>query len=298
MAALKVFHDTAPDLILLEVGLGGRLDATNALDADIAIITGIDLDHTHILGETRDVIAREKAGILRSGRPFICADPSPPDSLLGVMDALAVDPYMLEEQFNFQQDEDGVNWRLLNNLALRTQSPHLPIYSVAAAMIAAQILAKQFALPKLNASLDVATEVQLAGRFQCLHAFGRQVVLDVAHNPQSAKALAKALCEKFPGMRWDACFGVVKDKHLSEIVFPLQDLIDRWYSVSTEGERGVPSRVCAQQLKAFMPNAEVVSLETVDILPAKLSGQQPSKDQGLLVFGSFMVVGDILRFIE
>lgn len=205
LAALHIFEQSVLDLVILEVGLGGRLDAVNIVDADIAVITSIDLDHQEWLGETREAIGKEKAGILRPDQFFVCADRRPPKSVLDAAVANNSRSLFIGEQFDFQLqelDSSGLNkqwhWRgtngrgkpvSLNGMAL----PGLPWPSVAAAVQTAYLLKGDISDKAVRKGLDCA---ELPGRFQCINSCGIDIVLDVAHNPAAAEHLAVRLCEQ------------------------------------------------------------------------------------------------------
>lgn len=296
LAAVKIFQDAQPDLVVFEVGLGGRLDATNAIDADLAVITAIDLDHQHILGDTREEIASEKAGILREHGRLICADPSPPRSLSQIADTLSVKADWLADTYGFEMVDHQVVWHI-GQQRFQSPKPKLPIWSVAAAMQAATQLARSMGLSSLDQHLLSAVEASLSGRFQRINYAGRDWIFDCAHNPQSAEYLAKNLEDIGPDRRWIAIFGVMQDKDLERMVRVLHDRIMSWYSVSSGEGRGISAQTACERVKRALPDADVQPLESVEtaLEPALAAHDLHC---GVVVFGSFVVVGSVLEWVQ
>lgn len=244
LAALEIFRQRAVDVMVLEVGLGGRLDAVNLLDADLAVVTSIDLDHQEWLGSDRDSIGREKAGIYRPGRPALCADLAPPEGLLraagdaGVaLQCAGTDPQTSEFGFS----DEGRHWRCWGRLVggdggvyqLSGRRPPLPLPSVAAAV---QVVAHLGVDPR---TLDVQALLQglsLPGRFQRLACLGREFILDVAHNPAAAELLAKRLAAEEPRRRL-ALVAMMADKDRRAMLAALQPQVQHWWLAELPGNQ-------------------------------------------------------------
>lgn len=219
------------DALILEVGLGGRLDAVNIIDADCAIISSIGLDHTHLLGATLDDIGREKAGIMRAGRPAIICEAQPPASVLVHAAEIGADAWLAGRDFTAQQR--GAQWTW-EGRGQRVESLPLPVLpgahqlgNAAGAIAALQATKARLPVPEeaMRAGLRAAT---LTGRLQVLEGWP-QVVLDVAHNPQAATALAQALRALGAAPRTHAVFGAMADKDIAGVLACLDDAVDAWY---------------------------------------------------------------------
>ena len=220
LAALWLFARAAPDAVILEVGLGGRLDAVNIVDADVAVVTTVDLDHLDYLGPTRESIGREKAGIFRPGRPAVCGDAAPPATL--VEHARAIGAQLLLAGRDFGYEATGRQWRYHGPGGPRYGLPHpalrgaCQLANAATVFAALGLLAERLPLPAA-ALRDGLLAVDLPGRFQVLP--GRPaIVLDVGHNPQAARSLAAALGTMGFHPRTFAVFGMLADKDIAGVV--------------------------------------------------------------------------------
>ncbi len=308
LAVLSLFARRRLDVVILEVGLGGRLDAVNIVDADCAIVTTVDLDHTELLGATREQIGREKAHIFRPDRPAICVDPDPPASLMAHAQDCGARLRRLGPDFWVEMPaltQGPRQWSYRSALP-RGSRMSLPwpalrgghqLRNAAGALAAIEDLAPARPVDQ-QAVRNGLAGVQLAGRFQVLP--GRPtVILDVAHNPQAARALAQALGEHGAGGtgRTLAVFGMLRDKDARAVVLALEDFIDFWHLAPTGGERGLEAGLLRQ--KAFAPAVAARSAEHASVgaaLQASLEGANP--DDRIVVFGSFVIVADAMRWLE
>ena len=296
LAIMRLFMRERLDAALLEVGLGGRLDAVNIIDADCAIVTSIDIDHVDYLGPTREQIGFEKAHIYRRGRPAICADPRPPQSLLDVARSLEPDLWCFGEDFNYQGDRQ--QWAYGGRQQRRSGLPYPALRGANQLLNAAGALA---ALEAMSSELPVSQQavrqgllnVEIAGRFQVLP--GRPaVILDVAHNPHAAAVLAQNLDNMGFYPQTHAVFGMLRDKDVAGVIDRVADRIDHWYLGSTPGPRGLPSSQLAGLLGERRPDARVLAF--TDITAAFDAAQvTASADDRILVFGSFLTVADVMR---
>lgn len=293
LAALELFQRAELDVVVLEVGLGGRLDAVNAVDADIAIVTPIALDHMEWLGDDREAIGVEKAGIFRTAKPAACVDADPPRGLCDHAEAIAAELALTGRDFDLQADDSGYYWRGVGRadsrrLPLAPGALRLPLPSVAAAFWAAELLAID------RQHWACVQDVALPGRFQAVPISGRTLVLDVAHNPQAAQYLAALLARRVSGGRRFALFAVMADKDIDAIIAPLRNSFDRWWVAGLPGvPRAISVAALAQRVgdSVDVPVLRIEDIETA--LDTVLPEMQPEDE--LVVFGSFFTVAAILR---
>ncbi|HEX8961364.1 MAG TPA: bifunctional tetrahydrofolate synthase/dihydrofolate synthase [Rhodocyclaceae bacterium] len=298
LAAWEVFSAHSPDAIILEVGLGGRLDATNAYEPDCSIVTTVDLDHMDYLGPTREDIGFEKAGIFRTGRPAVCGDAQPPRRLVEQAQAVGADLQVFGRDFG--ANRDAGQWQFWDRAGRKSGLAYPALRGGTQVINACCVLA---ALDALHDRLPVAMqdvrrgllEVEVAGRFQVLP--GRPtVVLDVAHNPQAAGVLADNLGGMgFHATTW-AVFGMLRDKDIAGVVRAVRHRIDRWLPCTLEG----PRAATADDLAAILA-AEGISgpLRGFPSPAAAITFAQENAGENdrIVAFGSFLTVADAMRFL-
>ncbi|WP_301100508.1 bifunctional tetrahydrofolate synthase/dihydrofolate synthase [Propionivibrio sp.] len=300
LAAWEVFAACEVEVLILEVGLGGRLDAVNVYDADCAVITGIALDHTDWLGPTREAIGFEKAGIYRSGKPAICADPEPPQSLLDHAADIGADLQLLGRDFAYFGDKtqwtfwgrDGQRRGGLANPVLRGRCQ----LRNAASVLAVVDLLRQRLPVAMQAVRRGLLEVDLPGRFQVLP--GRPaIVLDVAHNPQAVAGLADNLGAMGFFESTIAVVGMLADKDIAGTLKTLAGKIDVWLLASLDLPRGAP----AEALAGVVADEKLGGSAQCHASPAeafmravKLAGE----NDRILVFGSFFTVAAVMRAMK
>jgi len=302
LAAWEVFSAREVEVLILEVGLGGRLDAVNAYDADCALITGIALDHTDWLGSTREAIGFEKAGIYRAGKPALCADPDPPRSLIDHAQAIGAELRLIGRDFDAA--DEGTQWSFGTG-ALRHAGLPRPalqgayqLRNATLALAAVETLAGKLPVP-LPAIAGGLREAVLRGRFEVLaHPAGAPtVVLDVAHNPQAVAALADNLAAQGSFAQTIAVVGMLGDKDIEGSLAALAGRIDVWLLAGLDVARGAPAErlagvIEAQQLggciERFASPAEAF------VRAASLAGE----DDRIAVFGSFHTVAAVLRAVK
>lgn len=298
LAILWLMSRSSLDAVILEVGLGGRLDAVNIVDADCAVITSIDLDHMAILGHDRDAIGREKAGIMRTGRPVVVSDPVPPQSVLDQAEALGADLWRFGRDFNFSGDKQQWSWV---GRGRRYSGMAYPALRGANQLVnASGVLA---ALETLRARIPVTAQavrnglamVELPGRFQIVP--GEPVlVLDVAHNPHSVAALAENLDAMGFYPTTHAVFGAMADKDLAPMLERVSPLIDRWYFTDLPLPRASTAVALEQAWQSQNRRKDVSSSVHADplaALRAAISAADPA--DRIVVFGSFYTVGGVLK---
>ena len=299
LAALDIFHRAGVDVALLEVGLGGRLDAVNCVDADVALISSIDLDHMQWLGRDREAIAYEKAGILRQGNAAICSDPHPPKAVLEYAETIGAPLYIPARDYHYRLFGDHWSWQWKEALSY----DHLPcpdpynrcqIQNAAGVLMALQALRTR--LPTTEAAVKKGLrDFKLNGRFQVLTG-NVQTVLDVAHNAQAARMLAHNL-EQFPiSGKTHMIVGMLKDKDQKGVFGELLDVTDTWHTVNTGGTRGSDSTALAKELLALGVAQPITSYASVGEALAALKGAIDKHDR-IVIAGSFLSVGDAIQYL-
>ena len=297
LAALWLFARAGLDVLILEVGLGGRLDAVNLIDADVAVITSVDFDHMDYLGSTRDAIGFEKAGIFRTGRAAICADPNPPATVVDTATKLGARLLLAGRDYGFVNE--GTQWRYWGPAGERFGMPFPALrgaYQLGnAAAVLTALFEMRLALPVSTGALrDGLLTVELPGRFQVLP--GRPaLVLDVAHNPHAARALAEALGAQgfFPNTL--AVFGMYADKDIDGVIGAMKARVDQWWIAALPGPRGASAETLRRKLvaQAVAPTA----IRTFTDVAAALDAARKAVGEAdrIVVFGSFLTVAAALR---
>lgn len=307
LAILRCFQQAAPEVLVLEIGLGGRLDAVNLVDADCAIVTCIDIDHAEWLGDTREQIGWEKAHVYRTGRPAICSDPQPPQSLRDHATEIGADLWCFARDFNVEGDRQqwryGGRTQRRNSLAYPALRGANQLLNAAGALAALESLRERLPVSAQAVREGLAT-VALPGRFQVLA--GRPtVVLDVAHNPHAVAHLAANLDGMgFHPYTW-AVFGMLGDKDIAGAVAHLRGRIDHWLCVDLPGPRAVPATRLAERLReaGITPGQGEDAERTIDCYGspgealAAARGRCGENDR-IVVFGSFLTVGEVLTRLQ
>ena len=293
LAALSIMAWEQPDVALLEVGLGGRLDAVNIIDADLAVITSIDLDHQAWLGENRELIGREKAGILRSGRPAVFSALGMPRSIEEVAERLAVPLYRNGKDFRVEEEQDGWRWcgprHCIDSLPAPALAGRHQLDNAAGVLMGLELLSGQLPLNE-RAMRAGLRQVALAGRIQTLVLDGVEWVLDVAHNPHGAAQLGQQLQSvPVPG-RTHALLGMLEDKDVAGVMDSLRQVVDRWHYATLANERGLG----AEQLCQYQPGSVHASVrEGLEVLRC-----MARRGDRVVVFGSFHTVGEALPLLQ
>lgn len=295
LAALDLFARADLDIQLLEVGLGGRLDAVNIIGPDVAIISSIGIDHVAWLGETRESIAYEKAGIFRASVPAIVGDPLPPNALMQVADAKNAYFYAIGKDFGYTKQQNGWQWFAGEKQINRLPEPALKgehQYRNASAVILATVLLAD-KLPVNEQSIRQGLEnVQLPGRFQLLEG-DIPVLLDVGHNPEAVRTLVEYLTQNFPNSRIHAIFSMMRDKDIDEVLRIMNPVVYNWFFAPLSNIRAA-TEVLMREIFAqhAMDNVSFGYTGFADAFEA--AKKQAGKGDLLLVFGSFFLVSDCL----
>ena len=300
LAALALFEDADLDVAVLEIGLGGRLDAVNLVDADCAVLMMIDLDHKDWLGDTREAIGREKAAIMRPGRPAVLADPEPPAAVLEHAAAIGADLWRYGVDFRYETFDRQWAWqgrgRRLGGLAHPAIRGANQLLNAATVLAALETQRARLTLP-VQAIRQGLAQVVLPGRFQVLPG-QPTVILDVGHNPQAAAHLKRNLDQMgFYPQTW-AVFGMLGDKDIAEVVSQLAGHIDHWICCDLQGPRTVSGETLAAVVREVTARTGAKATVVVEPTPAAglaraLSEVEPT--DRILVFGSFLTVADVQR---
>ncbi|HEX5362874.1 MAG TPA: bifunctional tetrahydrofolate synthase/dihydrofolate synthase [Gallionella sp.] len=298
LAAMQCFIEHGVDVAILEVGLGGRLDAVNAFDADCAVVTSVDIDHTDYLGESREQIAYEKAGIFRKGRVSICADSDVPPALREHAQQIGAELWCIGKEFGFRSHQG--QWDYFGKCGSRTALPHPALRGAFQLHNASAVLAALDALKeRLPVSMEAVrrglVEVQLAGRFQFVP--GRPtLILDVAHNPHAARSLAQNLAN-LPPAKTFAVFGMLKDKDMAGVVQALEPCIDCWLVAGLAVPRGASAAELAQVLKAGGVHGTIQTFENITQALQHACNAAGENDR-IAAFGSFYTVAEAMQARE
>ena len=286
------------DVAILEVGLGGRLDAVNIIDPDCAVITSIDLDHMEFLGNDRETIGREKAGIMRTGKPVVVSDPMPPQSVLDHATEIDADLWRFGRDFNFSGDKQQWGWagrgRRYSGLAYPALRGANQLVNASGVLAALAALRERLPVTAQAVRNGLAF-VELPGRFQIIPG-QPTLVLDVAHNPHSVAALAANLDAMGYYPTTHAVFGAMADKDLAPMLARVLPLVDKWYFTDLPTPRAAPAPALQAFLQAQQPRAQVTSATFADPLQA-LQAAVLAADPAdrIVVFGSFFTVGGVLK---
>ncbi|NCZ80066.1 MAG: bifunctional tetrahydrofolate synthase/dihydrofolate synthase [Burkholderiaceae bacterium] len=295
LAIMDLFANANLDVVILEVGMGGRLDAVNIVDADCAIVTSIDLDHMAYLGNTREAIAFEKAGIFRTKASAICGDPLPPQTLIDHANAIGTDLWLMGRDYSFEGDKQQWGWHGrgkrfsgLSYPALRGANQLLNASAVIAALMA---IRDRLPVSAQDIRNGLAL-VELPGRFQVLP--GKPtVVLDVAHNPHAAATLAQSMEAMTYHPYTYAIFGAMSDKDIDGVLKPMIDLVDYWYCTDLPTPRAASAKDLAKRIQAMGKEALVFS-EPGKAFQSALD--KAGEGDRIMVFGSFYTVAGVMAY--
>ncbi|MCK5360237.1 MAG: bifunctional tetrahydrofolate synthase/dihydrofolate synthase, partial [Gammaproteobacteria bacterium] len=295
LAAFIIFTESELDVVLLEVGLGGRLDATNLFPADLALITSIGLDHTDWLGKDRESIAVEKAGIIHEGKIVVIADTDPPDSLMKIANTKAKDVYLINQHYSYRRHHQSWNWKSqekgFDGLPFSGLKGSAQFNNLAGVLMC--LTALKLRLP---VSDDVIVEtlpgIYLMGRFQVLDN-KPLIVLDVSHNPDSVALLAENLQQQVVIGKTYAIVAMLKDKDISQSLQNVLSCIDHWTFTELDVSRGENPEVLKNALLAVSPASDAQIITEINQAWEHVYSQAGDDDR-IVVFGSFHTVGAII----
>ncbi|MDP2575564.1 bifunctional tetrahydrofolate synthase/dihydrofolate synthase [Vibrio penaeicida] len=288
LAALRLFQTESVDVVLLEVGLGGRLDATNVVDHDVSVITSLAVDHVDWLGDDINVIGYEKAGIFRSNRPAVCGQPKAPATIAAHADDIGAKLHQVGIQFSYSTEGDKWKWRsgqfALDDLPL----PDLPLPNAATSLMALGCAELDISDVNIVKGLKNA---KLAGRMQKLSQ-SPMILLDVAHNPHSAEYLVEQLNKHYPNTSIHMVVAMLHDKDIAETLKVLAPVATKWYPASLEGERAAK----AEELIMHLPSNTGKFDTPTEAFDAART--QAESNELIVVVGSFHTVGAVLEHWE
>ncbi len=316
LAAMQCFISHKVDVAILEVGLGGRLDAVNVFDPDCSVVTNIGIDHVDYLGNTREQIAFEKAGIFRKGKVAICADSDVPQALRGHVQQISAELRCLGNEFSYIPHQG--QWDYRSKTGSRNALPIPALRGTfqldnASAALAALDAMKETLPVSMEAVRRGLVEVQLAGRFQFVPG-QPQLILDVAHNPQAAHVLAKNLANQPPAKTF-AVFSMLKDKDIAGVAMALDEQIDVWLVAGIDAPRGATTAALVQVLKNTQVHGEVKACVSIVEAMHEASSREgknggcdsangslrsrrlraPGRECRIVACGSFYTVAEVMR---
>jgi len=295
LAAMQCFIEHKVEVAILEVGLGGRLDAVNAFDSDCAVVTSVDIDHTDYLGETREQIAFEKAGIFRSGKVAICADSDVPQAIRSHAQQIGAKLWCIGSEFGFTPHQGQWDYRSLvgsrNALPYPALRGAFQLNNASAALAALDALKERLPV-SMEAVRRGLAEVQLAGRFQFVP--GRPtLILDVAHNPHAARSLAQNLAGLPPCPHTFAVFAMLRDKDMAGVAAALDPLIDTWLVAGIDAPRGAAAGELAQVLQNTGVRGDIQSFPDVGEA-LRYAYNAAGENDRIAAFGSFYTVAEAM----
>lgn len=294
LVALKLFADAHLDVLVLEVGLGGRLDAVNLIDADVAVVTNVAIDHVEYLGDTREKIGFEKAGIYRRGRVAFYGEVNPPGSLVSYADEIGADLKLFGRDYSFRLHDgywDFVGKNSLEGLAYPVLYGNAQVHNAATVLAVVEALQSRLSLGKEAIEQGLA-HIVLPGRFQIVQN-EPQIILDVAHNPHAAAVLADNLKKTVPSGKTLAVFGAMADKDIDGIFALMKGCIDCWYLADLPLPRAASAEMLRQKLMATgVAQGKAASISVYGSAAEALASAQNNarKNDRIVAFGSFWVV--------
>lgn len=296
LAAMQCFIAHKIDVAILEVGLGGRLDAVNVFDSDCAVVTSVDIDHTDYLGDTREKIAFEKAGIFRAGKVAIYGDPDIPDAIIAQAEKVGAQLWRLGRQFSFQGHSQ--QWDYHGPFGVRASLPHPALRGAFQLNNASTVLAVLDALKErfpvsMAAVRRGLLEVELVGRFQVLPG-SPMLILDVAHNPHAARSLAQNLASMPPSPRTFAVSAMLKDKDMAGVIRELAPHVDVWMVGGIDAPRGASASELVSVLRQEQCGGQIKSFATVTEALHHACKEAGENDR-IIAFGSFYTVAEVMR---
>ena len=296
LAAMQCFIEHKVDVAILEVGLGGRLDAVNVFGSDCAVVTNVDIDHTDYLGDTRELIAFEKVGIFRAGKVAVFADAEMPQTITDYAEKIGAQLWRIGREFGFTSHQG--QWDYRSTIGARNSLPYpalrgaFQLHNASAALAALDAL--RVALPvNMEAARRGLIEVTLPGRFQVVP--GKpMLILDVAHNPHAARSLAQNLASQPPCPRTYAVFAMLRDKDMAGVARALKDQIDVWLVAGINAPRGATAAELAQVLHAEGMKGQILTFVTATEALQHACKEAAENDR-IAAFGSFYTVAEVMR---
>ncbi len=300
LAALTLFIEAEPDVVILEVGLGGRLDAVNIVDADVALIATIGIDHVEFLGADRESIALEKAGIMRAGKPAVCSDVDMPSSLSERAAELGVPLEVLGTTYRFSDDGSSWSWWCGNTAYAELPKPNLAgtyqLSNAAGVVRVVDLLSERLPVPAAALKRGLL-DVELPGRFQRLPG-SIETIVDVAHNAQAVTAFVSALRQQPAAPRTHVILGMLRVKDRESVIEALAPVADTWHLATVVARRGATSAELLESFRRVLGNG--LKAETYDSVASayRAVSAAAAPDDRIVALGSFLVVAEVVKSVR
>ena len=299
IAAMIIFSEAHVDVAILEVGLGGRLDAVNVFDADCAIVTTVDLDHMDYLGHTREAIGFEKAGIYRTEKTSICGDFDPPQSLIKHAELIHADLKIIGKDFGYEAHHDSFDFLIDSTFVMNLPLPKLQgdfqLANATNALMAVKAMEDKLPLTEISIQKGI-TLTLLPGRFQEVKKMP-SLILDVAHNPQAARSLSHNLKTHVVPGKTIAVFSILKDKDIFGVINELNLDIDDWFIAEIQNERAASIENISNTIQKINLSAHIKAFKNIQEA-YQFASKEVTRNDRIIVFGSFFTVADIMKIIS
>ena len=299
IAAMIIFSEAHVDVAILEVGLGGRLDAVNVFDADCAIVTTVDLDHMDYLGHTREAIGFEKAGIYRTEKTSICGDFDPPQSLIKHAELIHADLKIIGKDFGYEAHHDSFDFLIDSTFVMNLPLPKLQgdfqLANATNALMAVKAMEDKLPLTEISIQKGI-TLTLLPGRFQEVKKMP-SLILDVAHNPQAARSLSHNLKTHVVLGKTIAVFSILKDKDIFGVINELNLDIDDWFIAEIQNERAASIENISNTIQKINLSAHIEAFKNIQEA-YQFASKEVTRNDRIIVFGSFFTVADIMKIIS
>ena len=299
IAAMIIFSEAHLDIAILEVGLGGRLDAVNVFDPDCAIVTTVDLDHMDYLGHTREAIGFEKAGIYRANKTAICGDLDPTQSLIKHCESIHADLKIIGRDFGYEVHHDSFDFLIESSFVMNVPLPKLQgdfqLANATIALMAVKTMEDKLPLTEISIQKGI-TLTLLPGRFQEVKKMP-SLILDVAHNPQAARSLSHNLKTHVVPGKTIAVFSILKDKDIFGVINVLNLDIDDWFIAEIQNERAASIETISNTIQKINPSAHIEAFKNIQEA-YQFASKEATKNDRIIVFGSFFTVADIMKIIS
>ena len=299
IAAMIIFSEAHVDVAILEVGLGGRLDAVNVFDADCAIVTTVDLDHMDYLGHTREAIGFEKAGIYRTEKTSICGDFDPPQSLIMHAELIHADLKIIGKDFGYEAHHDSFDFLIDSTFVMNLPLPKLQgdfqLANATNALMAVKAMEDKLPLTEISIQKGI-TLTLLPGRFQEVKKMP-SLILDVAHNPQAARSLSHNLKTHVVPGKTIAVFSILKDKDIFGVINELNLDIDDWFIAEIQNERAASIENISNTIQKINLSAHIEAFKNIQEA-YQFASKEVTRNDRIIVFGSFFTVADIMKIIS
>ena len=299
IAAMIIFSEAHVDVAILEVGLGGRLDAVNVFDADCAIVTTVDLDHMDYLGHTREAIGFEKAGIYRTEKTSICGDFDPPQSLIKHAELIHADLKIIGKDFGYEAHHDSFDFLIDSTFVMNLPLPKLQgdfqLANATNALMAVKAMEDKLPLTEISIQKGISLTL-LPGRFQEVKKMP-SLILDVAHNPQAARSLSHNLKTHVVPGKTIAVFSILKDKDIFGVINELNLDIDDWFIAEIQNERAASIETISNTIQKINLSAHIEAFKNIQEA-YQFASKEVTRNDRIIVFGSFFTVADIMKIIS